>query len=208
MATSPYFNHYYAFNEQDLIEKLVIESIKIQGMDIVYIPRSQENIDVIFNEDSNNTFDSFECIEMYPASTEGFDGDQLMTVFGNEFKKSATFVVSKRRFKEVFPEMVRPREGDLLFMPITNAVLEIRFVNTESPFFEKGKQYVYELRVEAFEYSYEDISTGNHEIDDILEHLKVEDPETNTEPFGKNNEIAEDSGDDIVYDPSNPFGIR
>ena len=145
---------------------------------------------------------------MWPASVEGFDGEQMMSIFGDEFKKSATFIVSRSRFKEVFPEFLRPREGDLIFMPITNAVLEIKFVEHESPFFEKGKQYVYELKLEAFEFSYEEIDTGDLELDSILDEMDIPNQDTTTEEYGDNTDIDTDSGDDINFVPSNPFGTR
>lgn len=208
MATNPHFNHYYAANEQSLIDSLIIESIQVQGLDVAYIQRTQTNIDFLYSEDPTNVFNTFETIEMWPASVEGFDGEQLMTIFGDEFKKSATFIVSKTRFKEVFPDMIRPKEGDLIFMPITNAVMEIKYVDLESPFFEKGKQYVYELKVEAFEYSYESIQTGDTEIDDILQNMKIDDTELSPEPYSKNDEIDDGTNNSIVFDPSNPFGVR
>jgi len=208
MATNPYFSHYDATNEQDLIEDLIEEAIYTQGLDLAYIPRTQDNIDYLYNEDPTNVFTSFTKIEMWPASVEGFDGEQLMTIFGDEFKKSATFIVSKKRFSEELGQFPRPREGDLLFMPVTNAILEIRYVNHESPFFEKGKQYVYELKVEAFEYSYEEVHTGDTDLDDILGNLNIDDTENETEDYGKNDDIQDDADDLITYDPNNPFGIR
>lgn len=203
-----YFNHYYATNEQNLIENMVIESIQVQGLDVAYLPRTQENIDALFNEDPTNTFDSVKYVEMYPASVEGFDGEQLYTMFGNEFKKSATFVVSIKRFKEEYPDFIRPREGDLIYMPITKAVFEIKFVDEESPFFEKGKKYAYELKVEAFEYSYEDIQTNDVDLDAILADMNIVDPTTVQDEFGKNEEIEDMSDSSIVFDPANPFSIR
>jgi len=208
MPTSPYFNHYRASNEQNLIEGLVIESIQQRGLDVAYIERTQDNIDYLYNEDTSNVFTNFEMIEMWPAFVDGFDGDQMMSVFGNEFKKSATFVVSKKRFEETFPTFIRPKEGDLIFMPITNAVLEIKFVEHESPFFEKGKQYVYEIKTEAFEYSYEHIETSDPDIDDIIGQMNIDDSEANPEDYADNDEIDTDDRSNIEYDSSNPFGIR
>jgi hypothetical protein len=208
MTTNRFFNHYYAANEQDLIDDLIVESIQMQGLDIKYIPRTQDNIDYLYNEDPSNTFDSLTTIEMYPVSVEGFDGEQMMTIFGDEFKKSATFVVSRSRFKTEFPTFTRPYEGDLIFMPITNTVFEIKYVNLESPFFEKGKQYVYELKVEAFEYSHENVVTGYPDVDNILDTMNVENQDVSVEDFGQNDDIDDDADDDIVFDPLNPWGIR
>lgn len=208
MATNQYFSHYNASNEQDLIEDLVIESIQLKGLDVSYIPRTQDNINYLYNEDPSNVFQSFSTIEMWPAFVEGFDGEQLMSIFGDEFKKSATFIVSKKRFSEENPSLPRPREGDLIFMPVTNAILEIKYVDHESPFFEKGKQYIYELKLEAFEYSYEDITTGDVDLDGILDELEISGQDINTEEYGDNDDIETDSGDDISFDPSNPWGVR
>lgn len=208
MTTNSYFNHYNASNEHSLIEDLVIESIQTQGLDVAYIPRSQANIDYLYNEDPSNVFTSFTAIEMYPAFVDGFDGDQLMTVFGDEFKKSATFICSKKRFTEELIDLPRPREGDLVFMPVTNTILEIKFVDMESPFFEKGKQYVYEIKLEAFEYSYEDVETGDMDLDSILDELKVPNQQEDTEEYGQNEDIDTDPNVDIDFDPNNPFGVR
>lgn len=203
-----YFNHYFAQNEQNLIESMIIESIQVQGLDMAYLPRTQENIDALYNEDPTNKFESAKYIEMYPASVEGFDGEELMTMFGDEFKKSATFIVSKKRFKEEYIDFIRPREGDLIYMPVTNAIFEIKFVDDESPFFEKGKQYVYGLKVEAFEYSYENVQTNDVDLDAILSDMKVDDPSIVEDEFGKNDGIEDASDSSIVFNPNNPFSIR
>lgn len=195
-------------NEQNLIDNLVVESIQAQGIDIAYIPRTQVDIDYLYNEDPNNVFTSFNTIEMYPIFVDGFDGDQLMSVFGDEFKKSGTFVVSKTRFSQEFPEFIRPMEGDLIVMPITNAILEIKFVDVESPFFEKGKQYVYQIKTQAFEYSYEDMNTNDPDLDDILDSIKIDMPDEDTGDYGKNEEIEEGNEGNIVWDASNPFGVK
>ncbi len=209
MATNPYFDHYRAGNEQNLIDNLVVESIQTSGLDVAYIPRTQVDIDALYHEDPSNAFSSQKQIEMYPAFVDGFDGDgEMFSRFGLDIKSTATFIVSRRRFAEEFPEFIRPREGDLIFMPITNAVMEIKFVDHESPFFEKGKQYVYELKVEMFDYSHEEIVTGDQDIDDILGQIGVDSQETTTEEYGDNDEIQTEVESDIVFDPSNPFGVR
>ena len=207
-TTSPHFNHYRASNEQNLIEELVVESIYQRGLEVVYIPRTQDNLDYLYNEDTSSNFSRFKRLAMFPLFVDGFDGGEMMSIYGDEFNKSGIFVVSKLKFLEEFPEFIRPREGDLIFMPITNAVLEIKFVEHESPFFEKGKQYVYELRTEAFEYSYEEMETGDPETDAVLDEIKIDNPEFDVEVFGDNEDIQNDVQDDIEFDPNNPFGAR
>lgn len=209
MATNQYFQHYAATNEQDLIESLIVESIQTTGLDVTYIEREQLNVDYLYNEDPTNAFNSSTVIEMYPASVDGFDGDgEMFTSFGIDIKKTATFIVSKKRFGEELPLLTRPREGDLIYMPVTNTLLEVKFVNNESPFFEKGKQYVYELKLETFEYSYEEIQTNDFDIDAELDNMFNTQPDVIVEDYGDNDDLESDPAQDIVFDPSNPFGVR
>jgi hypothetical protein len=208
-TVSPYFNHYFAQNEQNLIQDLVDESIYQRGLEVLYIPRSQDNVDYLYKEDPAQYYASFTPMAMWPAFVDGFDGQEMMTMFGDEFQKNATFIVSKRKFSEWQIGMIRPREGDLIYMPITNAILEIKFVENESPFFEKGKQYIYELKCQAFEFSYESIATGDITLDQlIVDHVDVLNQDTETEVYGDNDDIELDTQADVVFNPSNPFGTR
>lgn len=217
MATNPYFNNYNARNEQNLIEGMVIESIKIKGLDVVYIQRIQDDIDYLFKEDPSNIFKEGCKIEMYPAFVSGFDGDgELFTNFGIQNIKTGTFLVSKKRFCQLFPDFIRPREGDILFMPITNAFLEIKYVNDESPFFEKGKQYVWELKVETATYSHEKYEIFDDKAADALSGMEIEamlTPEgeytpSDDDPGADNVNIRNDADGKIIVNPNNPFGVK
>jgi len=218
MATNTYFNNYKASNEQDLVESMIIESIQIKGLDLVYIERIQENMDYLFNEDTTNVFKQGTIIEMYPTFVTGFDGDgEMFTRFGLDNFKTGSFVVSKKRFEDEMPSFIRPKEGDILFMPITNSFLIIRFVNAESPFFEKGKQFVWELNTELMTYSHEDFTITDQEasdafdaidLDSILNSDGSEEIYTDDDPSADNRELEEDGEELIVVNPSNPFGVR
>jgi hypothetical protein len=59
----------------------------------------------------------------------------------------------------------RPREGDLVYFPLGERLFEVKFVEHESPFYQLGKNYVYELKCELFEYEDEIIDTSIEEID-------------------------------------------
>lgn len=210
MALNPYHNHYTAVNEQDLTDQLIIEAIQMKGVEVLYMPRTHNNYNRLFGEDPTSSFEECVSIEMYPVDVQGFGGDgELMSKFGLEIKDTATFVVNKTRFKEEFPDWIRPREGDLMFMPYTNAILEIKFVNHESPFFNQGKMYVWELKVETFEFSYEDVETGNDNLDDLFNDLLGNfDQAVETEPFGDNQTIVDDYEISTSFDPNNPFGVK
>jgi hypothetical protein len=111
---------------------------------------------------------------MYIANTQGFEGEgTLLSKFGLEIRDQATFVVSRKRFSELVEiegnDLCedRPREGDLIFLPLSNSLFQIKFVEHESPFYQINNLPTYELQCELFEYSHEDFNTGIEAIDDF-----------------------------------------
>jgi Virus neck protein len=175
MATSHYFNNYSpsTINEQRLLEDLIVESIKIMGHDAYYIPRTAyDSVDQIFGEIQNSKFTAAYMIEIYLANVQGYEGDgDFFSKFGLEIRDTSNFVLSRRSFDRYIPTTValRPREGDLLYVPVLNKLFEIKFVEEELMFFSLGKRnpYIYELRCEMFRFSNETIETGVEEIDEI-----------------------------------------
>ena len=168
MAVNPYFNKFKNLPEQNLVESLIIENIKIHGMEMYYIPRNMLNRDDLFGEAAYSRFESFKMIEMYMDSTNSFEGGDMFTKFGLEIRDSAKFTCSKKRFKRE-TGMERPMEGDLLYLPINRGLFEVKFVEHENPFYKLGKLYVYQLTVEKFQFSEEEFNTGIPEIDVITD---------------------------------------
>ena len=74
MPTNSYFTHGTS-GEQNLVEELVIEQIKMFGQDVYYIPRVIVDEDPAFGEDSLSKFDDAYLIEAYLENVEGFGGD-------------------------------------------------------------------------------------------------------------------------------------
>ena len=185
-------NHYFQAgrgigneNEKRLHENIIIESLKIFGQDVYYMPRTLVNRDLIFGEDTSSKFDDSYAIEMYFESNEGFAGEQeIINKFGLEIRDDTTLVVSKRRFEEHVSSTAnliasgRPNEGDIIYVPLMNSFFEILFVEDQEPFFQLGSLPVYKLKVTRWEYSSEKLDTGNEVIDqyedkrtlDILQH--------------------------------------
>lgn len=162
-------------SEQRLIEDLIIESIKIYGNDLYYMPRTLVKEDALFDEDQLSQFTQAYPLEMYLENVNGFDGEgDLFGKFGIEIRDRATFVVSRRRWEEfvqtsggIFQLESRPAEGDLLYYEKTNSIFEIKFVEFTNPFYQAGKLYVYRLECELFEYSSEEFETGIPTVDDF-----------------------------------------
>lgn len=167
--------------EQRLIEGLIIESLKIYGHDVYYLPRTLIKEDTIFDEDTLSQFTQAYPLEMYLKNVDGFEGEgELFTKFGIEFRDQATFVVARRRWEElvltsggVFTQDTRPSEGDLLYFEKTNSLFEIKKVEFFNPFYQAGKLYTYELICELFEYSSEVIDTGIPSLDVIYERENI-----------------------------------
>ena len=180
MPRSVYFSQRYR-PEQNLLEDILIESMKIMGHDVFYIPRKIVKQDFILNEDVISSFDASFLIEMFVESVDGFEGDgDLMTKFGLETRDQLTLVCSRRRWNSLIGrhgytnDSVRPREGDLIYVPFSGGLFEIKFVEDKSPFFQlggsgdtKGVIPTFKLTCELFEYSGQEIDTGIAEIDAI-----------------------------------------
>ena len=163
-------------SEQLLIEDLIIESLKIYGHDVYYLPRTLVNEDTIFDEDTLSQFTQAYPLEMYLENIEGFEGQDLFSKFGIEFRDQATFVLARRRWQElvvssggIFTQDTRPSEGDLLYFPKTSSLFEIKLVEFSDPFYQAGKLYIFRLQCELFEYSSEVIDTGVEALDQIYD---------------------------------------
>ena len=205
MATNPYFN----FNknkpeEQNLVEDLTIEIIKTMGRDMLYIPRNKFSQDALFGEQKGNFFSVGIPLEMYFDSVGGFEGQgDIASKFGIEIRDSMNLTVSKKRFiQEVqtkFPEITRPREGDLIFFPLAKALFEINFVEHENPFYQLGKLYSYKLICELYPFNQEEFITGNTDVDDATsEH---EEDKLDTE-----NDLIDDLTTGIInFSETDPF---
>lgn len=199
MARNRFFNQYTPVKqEQALIEDLIIESIKIYGVDAYYLPRTHVNLDRLFGEDASMKFDDAIPIEMYVKSYEGFQGQEdFLSKFGLQIDEQITFVVAQKRFNQAMKQcvvteysynliletgdevllegtydyggIIRPREGDLLWFPMAGYLYEVKFTENIENFFQLGKLYTYELRCERYEYSSEKLDTGITEIDGVEE---------------------------------------
>lgn len=172
MATNSYFTRQKS--ERNVVEDLTIESIKIHGLDMVYIPRTLVKEDELFGEDTLSKFTQGNFIEMYVESADGFEGDgDFLSKFGLEIKDSVSLIVAKKRFEEVMGgTTTKPREGDLVYFPMTKGLFEIKFVEHENPFYQLGKLYTYKLSCELFTYSHEEIDTGFSDVDEIEDNRK------------------------------------
>jgi len=180
MATNVYFNPFplnQITSEQLLVEDLLIEALKINGMDVYYLPRSSgDEVDYIYGEDSNKQYTAAYPIELYLENVTGMDGEgDFISKFGLEIRDEITLLVSRRRFAATVPQK-RPNEGDLIYIPLVQNFFEISFVeheNDQAMFYTLGRGrganvYVYALKLKQLVFSNELISTGITEIDNQI----------------------------------------
>jgi|TARA_B110000285_G_scaffold91033_1_gene104349 hypothetical protein len=173
MATNTFFNNYSRTSEQELIDDLVIESIRVYGVDIIYITKAIKGRDNIFNEDDfpeyNETFE----FETYVKNMEGFEGDgDFLSKFGLEIRDQLTLTVANRTFERFVTReetsIIRPQEGDLIYFPLNEKIFEITYVEHESVFYQMGKTQTYDMTCELLEYSNQRFNTGRPTIDNYF----------------------------------------
>ncbi len=208
MATNVYFNPFpkNITSEQLLVEDLLIEAMQIYGMEVFYLPRSsRDQVDFLYGEDTLKQYTSAYTIEMYLEDVTGMEGEgDFISKFGLEIKDEVTLLISRRRFAATIPQ-TRPKEGDLVYVPLVQNFFEITFVeheNNQAMYYTLGRGrganvYVYALKMKQFVFSNEIIQTGIAEVD---EQIRDAYPRTRISLLSGSGTFIED---EIVYQGSN-----
>lgn len=191
MTLNPFFLQ-GSTNEQFLVQDLINEHLRIFGIEIYYLPRKIFKSDNIIKEVQSSKFDDSFLIEAYLNNYEGYSpGADIMTKFGINLKNEVSLIISRERFEEfispflegissgirdglvtdyTFGDLIsRPKEGDLIYFPLGERLFEIKNVEFERPFYQLGKNYVYELNCELYEYENELVDTSIEEVDSTVD---------------------------------------
>lgn len=219
MATNVFFDNYSNFNEQQLVEDLVIESIKMYGVDVIYITRVDGAIDKVFNEDDlplyNETFE----FETYVKNVDGFEGEgDFLSKFGLQIRDQMTLTVANRTFEQHVTReegtVIRPKEGDLIYFPLSENIFEIKFVEDESLFYQSGALQVYDMVCELAEYTGQRMQTGRDNIDNYFSRFNREILTSNTatlnavaqlDPISRNLTFEQEGDAIIDFSEIDPF---
>ena len=191
-TTNPFFDTTTGYSgEQQLVDDLVIEQIGMFGLDLLYMPRENVNLDRLLHESTKIVFSTALSIPMYIKSFDGYDNSiEMLSKFGVRSSDELTLIMSRSQWTTYYapyvkslyneqsdrPELSvnnpligqtarRPKEGDLIFFPYDDGIFEVKYVQFDQPFFQLGKGYIFELQCEKFEYSGEDFQTGYPRID-------------------------------------------
>lgn len=161
MAAVNLMNNYTNANEHNLIADLIEESIEQRGVMVHYIIREQINPDYLLGEASISEFTEFFEVPMYLESVEHFNGNgDIMDDFGINYTDSSIFQVGIRKFKVDVVEksnIVRPREGDLIYLPMSDSLWEVGKVKMDQKYHQAGRNYTYRLVCKLFSFSHEEI---------------------------------------------------
>ena len=221
--TNSFFSNTTGYStEVSLIDDLVREQIKMFGVDVLYMPRRMLNLDKLLHESSKNAFELALPMPAYIKSFDGYDsGLEALTKFGVRSSDELTLQISKSEFlayyapflKSYYNQLAgrdetepldrlegetaaRAKEGDLIYFPFDDSIFEIKYVQFDVPFFQLGKNYIFELQCEKFEYSGDTFDTGYENVDDTMaepDYYRLEfhlDPNTGTGTFESTEEVV------------------
>jgi hypothetical protein len=210
--------------EQNLIEDLVIESIKIYGHDVFYCPRTIVAKNEIYGEDSLSKYQNAYPVEVYIKSYDSYEGDgQFLSKFNLEIRDQVTFTIAVKTFLDEVSvahsptsSYTRPLEGDLIYLPMASRLFAIKFVNKTPVFYQMGSIQMYDLVAEVFEYSNESLNTGITEIDDIEKNYTLNSTSTKIvgtfnldtqagDSFADNSELQSQGNNIIDFTEIDPF---
>ena len=182
MALNPFFLQ-GSPDEQRLMQSLIDEHLSMFGVDVYYIPRKMIDTDDVLGEVQSSKFNDAYIIEAYLNNFEGYaKGSDIMTKFGINLQNEITLTISRERYEDFIAPFIvthnaknagtdvllgeRPKEGDLIFFPLGERLFEIKHVEHENPFYQLGKNYIYELQCELFRYEDEQFDTNVSFVDE------------------------------------------
>jgi hypothetical protein len=169
-----------SIGEQNLVQDLINEQLRIYGVEVYYLPREYITEKTVIKEVIESQFTKAYPIEAYVDTYEGYGGQgTILSKFGIQELDDLTLIISRERFENYISPFIagtqntklasRPKEGDLIYFPLGDRLFEIKYVEHEKPFYQLQKNYVYELRCELFRYGDEIIDTGIGNVDDNIE---------------------------------------
>jgi hypothetical protein len=249
--SNPYFKAQKGVaTEQALYERMIIESIEIAGLDVFYIPRKiSDRMDQIFGEDVLSSFESYAEVCVYINDITAWGGEgQMLSKFGLEQRDTATIVIARKKYTDLVVPIVpsdrheklkwRPNEGDLIYLPFSHSLMEIKFVEDEDPsFYQLNKKFVWTMRCELMQLNNDKFDTGIPEVDDkfnlnfdrlafnimtedgfsllkedggviVSEEYTVAEPYVEIANYGDNEEIKKEFLDIMNFNSDNPFNER
>ena len=165
--------------EQNLVQDLINEQLRMYGVDIFYLPRKYMTENTVIREVVQSKFDMALPLEAYVDNYDQYSGaGDILSKFGIESKDEVRLIISRDRFENYITPLIedqanvklstRPKGGDLIWFPLDDRIYEIKDIEYAKPYYQLQNLYVYELYCELFRLEDEVIATGIEEIDNNL----------------------------------------
>jgi hypothetical protein len=122
-----FFNQYSTASEQNVLEDLIIESIKVYGIDAYYLPKTFVNLDLLYKEDTSLIYDDALPLELHLKTFDGYLGqNDFISKFGLQIDESMTFTLAKKRFLQVLqPKLMTEHSYNLINEDGTGLVQDV-----------------------------------------------------------------------------------
>ena len=165
--------------EQNLVQDLINEQLRMYGVDIFYLPRKYLTENTVIREVVQSRFDMALPLEAYIDNYDEYSGaGNILSKFGVQSQDEVRLIISRERFENYITPLIqdqsniklstRPKGGDLIWFPLDDRIYEIKDVEYAKPYYQLQNLYVYELYCELFRLEDEVIATGIEDIDNNL----------------------------------------
>ena len=165
--------------EQNLVQDLINEQLRMYGVDIFYLPRKYLTENTVIREVVQSKFDTALPLEAYVDNYDEYSGaGNILSKFGVQSQDEVRLIISRDRFENYITPLIedqsnvklstRPKGGDLIWFPLDDRIYEIKDVEYAKPYYQLQNLYVYELYCELFRLEDEVIATGIEDIDNNL----------------------------------------
>lgn len=196
--TNPYVNFMNYKPTQILQDMLVAEAVQMRGIPMIYIRREFTKLDLIFGEDPLSKFHNYFQCAVYVESFDGWEGDQdWITSFGYSVNDEINVTINPGLFLNQ-GDGAPPTEGDLLYMPLSNSLFEINWVEPEKPWYPVGTLPMRSMKCAKFIYSGENIAlakTATDGLDSITDIFEVEELNTHIDKINGVNGLYDTEAD-------------
>ena len=159
------FNNFGVAKEADMHRQFQVEVTEKFGIEAYYLKKTTENIEKIFGEDDTMRYNHAVKIMILPQNAEDYEagGDQFFQ-FGMTITDQLIVDIEQKTFQTA-TGLTQPREHDLVYIPLFGIWFQINFKNDDTMWYVNGQLFLFELKLEMWQYSHEEISTGVAAVD-------------------------------------------
>ena len=111
MALNPFFTQ-GTKNEQNLVQDLINEQLKMYGVECYYLPRKYLTTNTVIREVVQSKFDDAYPLEAYVNNYDVYQGNgTVLSKFGIEVQQDINLTISKDRIENNITPLIRNETG-------------------------------------------------------------------------------------------------